>query len=104
MVPAKEPGGSPRGGKESRGRRRGSEERVLLCREKVSVLMEKEPFPFCRAALVKVFRAPFISRGLKEEKELKRVVSPSRDIFWRLGKDGSWGIGVAELLCVPERL
>jgi hypothetical protein len=50
--------------------------------------MANDPLPFCRAALVSVFRAPLISRGLYAEKETKRDDSPSRDIWVRSGRVG----------------
>jgi len=50
--------------------------------------MAKDPFPFCRAALVRVLRAPLISRGLKAEKDTKRFDRPSSDIWVRSGRVG----------------
>lgn len=79
--------------------------------------MEKDPFPFARAALVRVFRAPLISRGLKVEKAVKRVMRPASDILVRSGRAGrafvmgiTLGLGLADILllcdilCVPERV
>ena len=85
---AKEPEGRSSGGKLSRGRTKGSGLRVLLSRAKAAVWMAKDPFPFCSAALVSVLSAPFISRGLKAEKETKRDDSPSSDIWLRSGRLG----------------
>ena len=85
---AKEPEGRSRDGKVSRGRIRGSGLRVLLCRANAEVSIENDPFPFCRAALVSVLRAPLISRGLKDEKETKREDNPSSDILVRSGRVG----------------
>ena len=50
--------------------------------------MENDPFPFCKAALVSVLRAPLISRGLNDEKETKRDDNPSSDILVRSGRVG----------------
>ena len=69
--------------------------------------MAKDPFPFCRAALVRVFRAPLISKGLNAENDTKREDSPSSDIWVRSGRVGmepgicvavavGLGIGVGE--------
>jgi hypothetical protein len=77
--------------------------------------MEKDPFPLMRAALVSVFRAPLISRGLKVEKVVKRVIRPAMEIFLRSGMAGisfviGKGLGLADILllwdilCVPERV
>ena len=65
IVLAKEPGGSPRGGKDNWGRTRGSDaESVLLWSENESVFIENDPFPLSNAALVREFRAPLICKGL----------------------------------------
>ena len=68
--------------------------------------MEKEPFPFKSAALVNVFSAPLISRGLKAENEVKRDTSPSIDILVRSGRGGmvANGIGLALSDCVTDIL
>jgi hypothetical protein len=79
--------------------------------------MEKDPFPLARAALVSVFRAPLISRGLKVEKVAKRVIRPAIDIFLRSGMAGislvitlGLGLGLADILllwdilCLAERV
>jgi hypothetical protein len=82
---------------------RGSEVSVLLSREKESVWIEKEPLPLRRAALVRVFRAPFISRGLNAANVVKRETKPSMEMFVRSGRDGMFTgflVGVADILLV----
>ena len=78
----------------------------MLWREKVSVWIANDPLPFCRAALVRVFNAPFISRGLYEEMDVKRDDIPARDIFVRSGSCGTptagKGLALTDILLVAE--